>query len=440
MNYAERRARVLERIGPRAILLVPATPTFIRNNDVEYEYRPDSDLYYLTGFAEPGSLLVLAQGEAPFTMFVRPRDVAREVWDGPRVGVDGVRELFGASASYDIAELDARLPDLLLDRTQLYYAIGRDRSMDERVLSALASARRRARKGRVAPTEIIEPSTVLHELRWIKDDVEIATMQRAADISKLAFDRVLEVLRPTMYEYEIEAELRACFRRNGSERCAYEPIVASGANACTLHYVSNDRRMEDGELVLIDAGAEFRCYASDVTRTFPINGRFSAPQRRVYDAVLAAQKAAIEAVRPGVSLLDVHAIAVRSLTQSMIELRLLEGSVDELIEKEEFKRYFMHGTSHWLGMDVHDVGRDWVDGQPRKLVPGCVLTVEPGLYVRVDDERAPAELRGIGVRIEDDVLVTSDGARVLTAQIVKEPDEIERRMARARTFTDAHQP
>lgn len=432
MNYAERRARVLDRIGPRAILLLPATPTFIRNNDVEHEYRPDSDLHYLTGFVEPGSLLVLAQGEAPLTMFVRPRDLAREIWDGARVGVDGARSLFGANASYDVAELDTRLSDLLLDRTQLYYAIGRDRSMDERVLSALASARRRARKGRVAPTEIIEPSTVLHELRWIKDEAEVAMMQRAADVSKLAFDRVLSVLRPAMHEYEIEAELRATFRRNGSERCAYEPIVASGSNACTLHYVTNDRRMEDGELLLIDAGAECGCYASDVTRTFPINGRFSAAQRRVYDAVLSAQKAAIDAVRPGASLVDVHAVAVRSLTQSMIDLRLLEGSIDELIEKEEFKRYYMHGTSHWLGMDVHDVGRDWVDGQPREFAPGCVLTVEPGLYVRADDERAPAELRGIGVRIEDDVLVTADGCRVLTAEIVKEPDEIERRLAQAR--------
>jgi len=432
VKYAERRARVLDRIGPRAILLLPAAPTFIRNNDVEHEYRPDSDFHYLTGFVEPGSLLVLAQGEAPFTMFVRPRDLAREIWDGARVGLDGARSLFGADASFDVAELDARLSDLLLDHNQLYYAIGRDRSMDERVLSALSAARRRARKGRVAPTEIIEPSTVLHEMRWLKDEAEVATMQRAADISKRAFDRVLDVLRPAMHEYEIEAELRAAFRRNGSERCAYEPIVASGHNSCTLHYVTNDRRMEDGELLLIDAGAEYQCYASDVTRTFPINGRFTAAQRLVYDAVLSAQKAAINAVRPGVSLVDVHAVAVRSLTQSMVELRLLEGSIDELIEKEEFKRYYMHGTSHWLGMDVHDVGREWVDGQPREFAPGCVLTVEPGLYVRADDERAPAELRGIGVRIEDDVLVTAQGCRVLTAEITKEPDEIERRLARAR--------
>lgn len=432
MNYADRRARALDRIGPQAILLLPSTPTYIRNNDVEHEYRPDSDLHYLTGFIEPGSLLALAHGDSPFTMFVRPRDLAREIWDGSRVGVDGARALFGANASYDIAELDAKLADLLLDRKQLYYAIGRDRAMDERVLGALSAARRRARKGRIAPTEIIEPSTVLHELRWLKDEAEIATMQRAADISRKAFERVLDVLRPEMHEYEIEAELRGAFRRNGSERCAYEPIVASGANACTLHYVSNDRRMEDGELLLIDAGAESACYASDVTRTFPINGRYTAPQRLVYDAVLAAQKAAINAVRPGVSLLDVHAIAVRSLAQSMLDLRLLEGSIDELIEKEDYKRYYMHGTSHWLGMDVHDVGRDWINGEPRGFEPGCVLTVEPGLYIRADDEHAPAELRGIGVRIEDDVLVTADGCRVLTAHIPKEPDEIERRMARGR--------
>jgi Xaa-Pro aminopeptidase len=430
VNFAERRARVLERIGPRAILLVPSSPTYVRNNDVEHEYRPDSDLYYLTGFREPDAALTLAQGDAPMTLFVRPRDLAREIWDGARVGVDGARAQFGAHASFDVHELDARLVELMLDRRQLYYALGHDRAMDERVLSALFAARRKARKGKVAPTEIIEPSVVLHELRWRKDEAEIAAMQRAADISAKAFERALATTRPGAYEYEVEAELRGTFRRNGSERCAYEPIVASGPNACTLHYVTNDRRMEDGDLLLIDAGAESGSYASDVTRTFPVNGRFTPAQRRVYDAVLRAQKRAIAEVSPGATLPKVHAAAVRSLTESMLELGLLEGPIDELIEREEHKRYYMHGTSHWLGMDVHDVGREWIDGEPRKFEPGCVLTVEPGLYVRPDDETAPAELRGIGVRIEDDVLVTADGHRVLTAAIPKEPDELERRMAR----------
>ncbi len=431
MNYAERRARVLAQIGPKAILLVASTPTYIRNNDVEHEYRADSDLQYLTGFREPNTVLTLAHGEHAMTLFVRPRDPVREIWDGARVGVDGARAIIGADASHDIAELDAKLVDLMLDHQRLYYALGRDRAMDEKVLAALASARRRARKGRIAPTEIVEPSTVLHELRWRKDEAEIAMMQRAADVSAKAFERAMQTARPGVYEYEVEAELRAMFRRNGSERCAYEPIVASGPNACTLHYIANDRRMEDGELLLIDAGAECGSYAADVTRTFPVNGRYSPAQRRVYEAVLAAQKAAIAAVKPGATLPEVHLAAVQSLTRSMLDMGLMQGSFDEIIDKEEFKRFYMHGTSHWLGMDVHDVGRDWVDGEPRPFEPGCVLTVEPGLYIRVDDELAPAEYRGIGVRIEDDVLVTEHGARVLTAHIVKEPDEIERQMQRA---------
>jgi Xaa-Pro aminopeptidase len=430
VNYAQRRARVLELIGPRSILLLPSTPTYIRNNDVEHEYRPHSDLFWLTGFVESGSMLALGAGSAPCTMFVRPKDLAREIWDGARVGVDGIRAQFGADASYDSSELDARLPELLLDRQRLYYALGHDRAMDDRVLAALQLAQHRARKGRIAPTEIVDPSTVVHELRWSKDEAEIATMQRAADISAKAYERVLATLSPGMYEYEIDAELRGTFRRNGSERVAYEPIVASGNNANTLHYITNDRRMDDGDLLLIDAGAEFGCYASDVTRTYPVNGRYSPAQRRVYDAVLRAQREAIALVAPGASLVDVHKRAVRSLTGAMVELGLLEGSVDELIEREEFKRYYMHGTSHWLGMDVHDVGLDWVDGAPRRFEPGCVLTVEPGLYIRADDDRAPAELRGIGVRIEDDVLVTAEGHRVLTERIEKDPDAIERAMRR----------
>ncbi|MBL8680072.1 MAG: aminopeptidase P N-terminal domain-containing protein [Myxococcales bacterium] len=428
MNFAERRARVFERMGPDAVLLLPSTPTYIRNNDVEHEYRPDSDLYYLTGFREASSLAVLSTGrcEHPFVLYVRARDPARELWDGARVGVDGARGIFGADAGRNIDELDATLTDLLLDRRRLYYAIGRDRAMDDKVFAALAMARRRARKGRFAPTEIVEPSTILHEMRWSKDDAELATMQRAADISAKAFERALAVRAPGLYEYEIEAELRGCFRRMGSERPAYEPIVASGPNACTLHYVTNDRRMEDGDLLLIDAGAESGGYASDVTRTFPVNGRFSPAQRRVYEAVLRAQLAAIDAVRPGATLPEVHRVAVRSLTESMLELGLLEGSVDALIESEDYKRFYMHGTSHWLGMDVHDVGLEWIDGAPRPFAPGCVLTVEPGLYIRADDERAPAEYRGIGVRIEDDVVVTSGAPRVLTAHIPKDPSALER--------------
>jgi Xaa-Pro aminopeptidase len=433
VNFVERRARVIERIGPCALLLLPSTPTYLRNRDVEHEYRPDSDLMYLSGWHEPHSVLALGPGDegiAHFTLFVRPKDPAREVWEGGRHGVEGAVDLFGATHAADIASLDDALPELLLGRQRLFYALGHDRTMDERILSALAAARRRARKGRIAPTEIIDPSTVLHELRWIKDLREQHAMQRAADITAEAFGRAMREVRPGAFEYEIEADLRQTFRRRGSLRPAYQPIVASGENACTLHHIRNDRRMRDGELVLIDAGAEFDGYASDVTRTFPVGGRFSPAQRRVYDAVLRAQREALAAVAPGATLLSVHQAAVRSLTGSMIELGLLEGSLDERIEAEDYKRYFMHGTSHWLGMDVHDVGQDYLDGHPRPLVPGVALTVEPGLYIRPDDVLAPAEFRGIGVRIEDDVLVTSEGARVLTEAIPKEPDAIERLMSR----------
>ncbi len=433
MNFVERRARVLEHMGPRAVLVLPSTPAHLRNRDVEHEYRPDSDLMYLSGWHEPHSVLVLACGEdgrAKLTMFVRPRDPARELWEGGRHGLEGARALFGADEASDVAALDASLPELLLDRQRLFYALGHDRAMDERVIAALASARQRARKGRLAPTEIVEPSTVLHELRWIKDEREQRAMQRAVDITAEAFDRALRELRPGAYEYEIEAEIRGTFRRRGSQRAAYHPIVASGDNACVLHHVRNDRRMHGGELVLIDAGAEFDGYAADVTRTLPVDGRFTPAQRAVYDAVLRAQRAAIAAVAPGATLLSVHETAVRSLTESMIALGLLEGPIEARMEAEDYKRYFMHGTSHWLGMDVHDVGRDYLDGQPRPFVPGVALTVEPGLYVGPDDVLAPAELRGIGVRIEDDVLVTTEGARVLTDAIPKDPSVIERLMTR----------
>lgn len=409
-------------------MLLPSAPTYIRNNDVEHEYRADSDLYYLSGFAEPGALMALysEHDSHRFVLFVRPRDPAREIWDGPRAGVEGALADYGADHAADVATLGETLYELLMDRQRIYYAIGRDRAMDEVVLRALHEARRRARRGRTAPTEMVEPSTLVHELRWKKSDDEIAHMERGAAITAEGFVRAMEVAKPGAFEFEVEAALRGTFRRRGAERCAYEPIVASGPNACVLHHIRNDREMRDGDLLLIDAGAEVGGYACDVTRTFPVNGAFSEGQRALYDAVLSAQREAIASVRPGASLVSVHQVAVRALTASMIALGLLEGSLEERLADESYKRYYMHGTSHWLGMDVHDVGMDWLDGEPRKFEPGCVLTVEPGIYVPVSDDRAPAALRGIGIRIEDDVLVTRDGARVLTAAIEKDPDALER--------------
>ncbi len=426
--FAARRQHLLERLEPGAIAIFPSAPVHVRNGDVEHEYRPDSDLFYLTGFSEPDAVVVLrpAHAEHPFVMFLRPRDPEREVWDGARVGIDDAVASFGASVAYPIAELAQRLGELVLDRSRLYYGLGRDRAMDDCVLRAIAQARGKARKGKTYPSEIVEPAAVLGEMRWRKSEVEIETMRRAAEITRDAFLRAYANARPGRYEYEIEGTLRETWRMRGSERPAYPPIVASGPNACVLHYVRNNRRMEAGDLLLIDAGAEYGGYACDVTRTFPVGGKFTTPQREIYELVLEAQLASIAAIAPGATIEQVHKVSAEVITRGLVRLGLLEGDVDKLITDEAFKKYFMHGTSHWLGMDVHDVGRYYVDGKPRPMEPGCVLTVEPGLYFSPTAESVPPAYRGIGVRIEDDVVCTNAGPRVLTHDIPKLPDEIER--------------
>jgi Xaa-Pro aminopeptidase len=426
--FQERRTRLLESMGPRACAILPTASVAIRNNDVEHEFRPDSDVFYLTGFDEPESILVLLpeHAEHRVVLFVRPRDPDREVWDGPRAGVEGAVKQFGADAAFPIGEFDAKLPALLAGRERLYYQLGVHRSLDDRVLQGIATQRHRSRKGGTWPTEIVDPAVVVHEMRWRKSQLELDLMRRAAEITRDGFERARETAVPGRHEYEVEAVLRAAFRSRGSERPAYSPIVASGANACVLHYVANNRRMEDGDLLLIDAGAEFNCYASDVTRTFPVNGRFTSAQRDIYELVLAAQLASIAAIEPGATVQQVHQRSVDTITQGLVKLGLLEGDPAELVTNEAYKRYFMHGTSHWIGMDVHDVGRYYHDASPRPMEPGCVLTVEPGIYVGPTDEKAPAKYRGIGVRIEDDVAVTPDGHRVLTHDIPKMVGELER--------------
>jgi Xaa-Pro aminopeptidase len=430
--FRERRERFMAAIGPRAVAVLPSARVFYRNNDVEHEYRPDSDFYYLTGFDEPDAVLVLRpeHAEQRAVLFVRPRDPAHEVWDGPRAGVEGAVARHGADAAYPIDELDTRLPELLAGRARMYYALGADRAFDDRVLRALGAARYRARKRGTWPTEIVEPGTELHEMRLRKSEAELAIMRTAAEITRDAFARALAVARPGRYEHEVEAVLRGVFRARGAERPAYQPIVASGPNACVLHHRSNNRYIEDGDLLLIDAGAEFGCYASDVTRTFPVNGRFTAPQRAVYQLVLDAQLAAIGLIAPGATVDQVHRRAVEVLTAGLLALGLLKGELEQLIKDESYKRFYMHGTSHWLGMDVHDVGRYYLDADPRPLEPGCVITVEPGLYFAPHDETIPAEYRGIGVRIEDDVACTPGGFRVLTDDIPKQVDELEAILSR----------
>jgi Xaa-Pro aminopeptidase len=423
--YAERRRRLLDQMG-RSVLVVFSAPLSIRNNDVEHEYRQDSDFHYLTGFDEPEAALVLSGVRAEqFALFVRPRDPEREVWDGPRAGVDGAKSEFGASAAFPIGELDGKLPDWLENTERLYYRLGHDRAEDDRILSAIQRTRPRARRGSLYPSEIVEPAVLLHEMRRLKDETEVLLMQRAVDITKDAHVAAMAATRPGAHEYEIEAILRREFRRYGSERAAYEPIVGSGPNATVLHYRKNDRRMEDGDLLLVDAGCEYGYYASDVTRTFPVSGTFTAPQRKVYELVLRAQERSIEATKPGATLDEIHDASVRVIAEGLIEMGLCDGPLDVALGEERYKRYFMHKTSHYLGMDVHDVGRYHVGGKPRALEPGVVITVEPGVYVPPGDDKAPPEYRGIGVRIEDDLLITANGAKVLSAGIPKTVADIE---------------
>lgn len=424
--YRARRRRLLAAMGERSVCVIPSAPTAIRNNDVEHEYRQESDFYYLTGLDEPESVLVLTNvhDEHEAVLFVRPRNPEREVWDGPRAGVDGAVERFGADAAFEIAELSAKLPEYFANAERLLYRLGRDRDLDARVIDALETARRKHRLGKDYPTEIVDPARNLHEQRLVKDAHEIAIMRRAAEITRDAHLAAMRVARPGAYEYEVEAEILRVFRARGSERPAYGCIVGSGPNATILHYRKNDRRMNDGELLLIDAGCELEYYASDVTRTFPVDGRFTAEQRAIYDVVLEAQEKCIAATKPGTTLEAVHRIAVRELTAGLIELGLVEGPLDEALEKERYKPFYMHRTSHWLGMDVHDVGKYFPRGEARVLEPGMVLTIEPGLYIGVNAE-VEARWRGIGVRIEDDILVTADGRENLTAAIPKAPAELE---------------
>lgn len=408
------------------VALFPAAPVAFRNNDVLHEYRQDSDFYYLTGFDEPHSLLVLTNQhpEHRVVLFVEPASPERARWDGPRAGLEGAMQRFGADIAYPIEELATHLPQYLKGAHRLHVRLGHYRDFTSILLEQLEHLRAQARRGVVVPTEIVDPSATLHTMRMSKAAEEVQMMRHAIAITKDAHHNALKTARPGVWEYEVEAELLRTFRAHGAVRPAYGSIVGAGNNATVLHYRANNYRMQDGDLLLIDAGCEWEYYASDITRTFPVNGYFSKPQRELYDLVLAAQQAAIEQVRPGISLEDIHTAALSVLIEGLIKLGLCKGSPQEVLEQGSYKAFYMHKTSHWLGMDVHDVGAYATPKGQVLLEPGFVLTVEPGLYVP-DDNPDGGDYRGIGIRIEDDVLVTTHGAEVLSADIPKRPFELE---------------
>jgi len=440
--YAERRARLFAQMQPGAVAVLPTAPEAIRNADTEYPYRHDSHFYYLTGFTEPESALVLvaANGDTPARaiLFCREKHPEREIWDGYRYGPEAARAAFGFDEAYPITELDARLPALLSNAPALYYALAANSALDARVQGWVKAVREKSRSGVTAPSAFHDLLALIDEMRLIKDAQEQAIMLRAGEISGRAHARAMRAARPGVFEYELEAELLYEFRRNGARFPAYTPIVASGANACVLHYIANNRRIEDGELVLIDAGCELDGYASDITRTFPVGGRFSGPQRALYELVLAAQDAALKAIVPGQPYSAMHEAALRVLTQGMLDLGLVDktqyGNVEDAIAGKAHVPFYMHGTGHWLGMDVHDVGayRDLArpDKPSRPLVPGMTLTVEPGIYVR-PGEGVPEQFWNIGIRIEDDVVVTDDGYRILTHAAPKSVADIESLVGKA---------
>jgi Xaa-Pro aminopeptidase len=465
--FAERRLRFMAALGD-GLAVVPGAQEVVRNADTHYEFRQASDFYFLTGFDEPDAVAVFnpAHPKERYVLFVRPRDREMEVWTGHRAGVEGAVARFGADAAYPVEELDQRLREWALDRPVLYYRLGNS-AHDPRITRLVSELRAGRARGFTPPVRIEDPGPILHELRLRRSAEELARQRRACEISREAHTEAMRAARPGLWEYQVQAVIEYVFRMNGARRNAYPSIVASGPNACILHYQDNARRMEDGDLLLVDAGCEYDYYASDITRTFPVNGRFTAPQRAIYEIVLRAQQAAIAAVRPGVRYEVIHDTARRVLTEGLVDLGLLPRGVEDSLAMHLYREFFMHGTGHWLGLDVHDVGDYRVQGASRVLEPGMVFTVEPGLYFdpareqvtfylreyselemlerrlrlgpaaarRLEEEEkaraekvvhpVPAEFRGLGVRIEDDVLVTADGCEVLTAGTPKTVEEVE---------------
>ncbi len=428
-EFARRRQMLLARMGSGAVALIPAASECVRNRDVHYPHRQDSDFYYLTGFPEPEAVAVLIpEHEHEFVLFCRERDPKMETWNGRRAGQEGAETDYGVDKAHPLKEIETLLPELMENRQRVFYGLGYNPNFDRRVMGWLNSVRAKARSGVQAPSEFIVLDRLLHDMRLYKNTVEIAVMREAARITTEAHRRAMRVCKPGLWEHQIEAEIQHTFIQHGAG-WAYPSIVGGGENACILHYTENNAVLKEGDLLLIDAGAEVDGYAADITRTFPVNGHFSPEQRDLYQLVLAAQQAAIGQTRPGNRWSQPHDAAVRILTQGLLDLGWLKGEIDDLIEKEDYKRFYMHRTGHWLGMDVHDVGTYKLDQQWRELEPGMVCTVEPGLYIPAVSEGVDERWWNIGIRIEDDVLVTEDGCEVLTSAVPKDIEAVEALMA-----------
>ena len=424
-------AEFMRRMDQDSIAIIPGAREITRSHDLHFRFRQDSDFFYLTGFEEPDSIAVIAPGrEQKYTLFVRPRDPAQEIWVGRRAGVEGAKKEFGADEAFPIEEFEDKLLDLLDGAEKLYYRLGTYPELDKKIIEAISSVRILNRKPVQVPQTIIDPATIVHEMRVVKSNEEIELMQTAADIAAEAHVEAMKAVRPGMKEYEIEALIEQIFRRRGAAGPAYTSIVGAGANATVLHYINNDGELRDGELLLVDAGAEYKGYSSDITRTFPINGRYSAAQREIYDLVLKAQVSCVNMVKPGTTHEQLKQHSIEVLTEGMVELGLLRGNPEELIKEKKHEQFYMHGLGHMIGVDVHDVGAYYQNKKSRALEPGVVMTIEPGIYVAPDTKDVPERYLGIGVRIEDDVMCTNNGPRILTSKVPKQAEEIEELMAR----------
>ena len=426
-EFARRRKNLMGMMDKHTIAIIPGAREVTRSRDTEYPFRQNSDLFYLTGFEEPDAVLVLVPGrrQGQVVLFCRERDPDMELWNGYRLGPEGAVAYLGVDDAFPIDDLDEILPGLIEGTQRIYYSMGHDDVFDQRVMGWVNQIRKLVRTGAAPPADFTDLAFLLHEQRLIKSAAEVRVMRKAGEISAAAHVRAMQECQPGRYEYHLEAAIQHTFAEHGARFPAYNSIVGSGANACVLHYTENASKMRAGDLVLIDAGCEYQGYAADITRTFPVSGQFSTEQRAIYDVVLEAQRAAIAKVRPGNTWNQPHDATVRVITRGLIKLGLLRGKERELIKAEAYRDFYMHRAGHWLGLDVHDVGEYRVDGRWRQLEPGMVLTIEPGIYIAADNTKVPKRWRGIGVRIEDDVVVTEQGCDVLTGDVPKRADEIE---------------